>query len=95
MTVTRKDIEHIAHLARLEVDDAQIDRLAEQVGRILQYIDKLKDADVSGVELMAGAATDTNVLRADAPHDPPGPAVTLAGAPDREDDYYTVPRTVG
>ena len=95
MKITREDIEYIAHLSRLEVDDALVDKFAEQVSRILQYIDKLKDADVSGAELMAGAALDHNVFREDVPGTPPGPDITLANAPEREDDFYLVPKAVG
>lgn len=95
MKITKKDVEYIAHLSRLEVDDTLVDKFAEQVSRILQYIDKLKDADVSGAELMAGAALENNVFREDEPHTPPGPAVTLANAPERDDDFYTVPKAVG
>ncbi len=95
MKITRNDIEYIAHLSRLEVDDALVDKFADQVSRILQYIDKLKDADVSGAELMSGAALDHNVFREDIPHTPPGPEITLANAPEREDDFYLVPKAVG
>ena len=95
MKITRKDVEHIAHLSRLEVDDSLVDKFADQVSRILQYIDKLKDADVSGAELMSGASMDHNVFREDIPHTPPGPDITLANAPEREDDFYIVPKAVG
>ena len=72
MKITREDVEYIAHLSRLEVDDTLVDKFAEQVSRILQYIDKLKDADVEGVELMAGAALENNVFREDEPPYPAG-----------------------
>jgi aspartyl-tRNA(Asn)/glutamyl-tRNA(Gln) amidotransferase subunit C len=95
MKITRKDIEYIAHLSRLEVHDSLVDKFADQVSRILQYIDKLKDVDVSGAELMSGAALDNNVFREDTPHTPPGPDITLANAPERDDDFYIVPKAVG
>ncbi|MFK5954133.1 MAG: Asp-tRNA(Asn)/Glu-tRNA(Gln) amidotransferase subunit GatC [Desulfobacterium sp.] len=95
MKITKKDIEYISHLSRLEVDDSLVDKFADQVSRILQYIDKLKDVDVSGVELMSGATLSTNVFREDIAHIPPGPSVTLANAPERDDDFYIVPKAVG
>lgn len=95
MKITRKDVEYIAHLARLEVDDELVDKYAGQISTILEYIDKLKDVDVSGAGLMAGAAFQHNVLREDEVIPSPGPNVTLSNAPDREDDFYTVPRVVG
>ncbi len=95
MKVTHKDVEYIANLARLKVDDLQVDKLAGQVSNILEYIDKLKDADVSGAELMSGAAFQTNVFREDIVKPSPGPDVTLANAPEKDENFYTVPRVVG
>ncbi|MBF0230592.1 MAG: Asp-tRNA(Asn)/Glu-tRNA(Gln) amidotransferase subunit GatC [Desulfamplus sp.] len=95
MKITQKDVEYIAHLSRLEVDETLIDKFAEQISNILQYIDKLKDADVSGASLMAGAALQNNVFREDIVKKSPGPDVTLSNAPERHEDFYTVPRVVG
>ncbi|MBF0258829.1 MAG: Asp-tRNA(Asn)/Glu-tRNA(Gln) amidotransferase subunit GatC [Desulfamplus sp.] len=95
MKITQKDVEYIAHLARLEVDETLVDKFAGQISRILQYIDKLKDADISGAGLMAGAALQNNVFREDVVQNSPGPDVTLANAPERHEDFYTVPRVVG
>ena len=95
MKITRKDVEYIAHLARLEVDDALVDKFAGQISTILEYIDTLKDADVSGADLMSGAAFQNNVFREDEMLPSPGPEVTLSNAPDRDEDFYAVPRVVG
>jgi aspartyl-tRNA(Asn)/glutamyl-tRNA(Gln) amidotransferase subunit C len=54
----------------------------------------LKDANVDGVRLSSGATAMNNVLREDTPENSPGPAITLANAPDRDDDFYIVPRVV-
>ncbi|MCP4020552.1 MAG: Asp-tRNA(Asn)/Glu-tRNA(Gln) amidotransferase subunit GatC [Desulfobacteraceae bacterium] len=94
MKISRDDVEKIAHLARLEIDDTLKDKMSEQLSEILQYIDKLKDVDVKGVKLSSGAAFQNNVLRNDVAHKSPGPGVTLANAPERDDDFYTVPRVV-
>lgn len=95
MRITQKDVEYIAHLARLEVDETLVDKFAEQISRILQYIDKLKDADLSGAALMSGAALQSNVFREDIVKQSSGPDVTLSNAPERHQDFYTVPRVVG
>ncbi|SLM29322.1 Aspartyl/glutamyl-tRNA(Asn/Gln) amidotransferase subunit C [Desulfamplus magnetovallimortis] len=95
MKISRKDVEYIAHLARLEVDDLLVDKFADQISNILEYIDKLKDADVSGAELMSGAAFQNNVMREDIVKVSPGPDVTLSDAPERDEDFYVVPRVVG
>ena len=94
MTISKDEVQKIAHLARLEIDDDQVLKMAEQLSDILQYIDKLKNADVEGVELSADAAFLNNVLRDDEVRESPGPDVTLANAPERDGDFYTVPRVV-
>jgi len=94
MKISTSEIEKIAHLARLEIKESQIEKIAEQLSNILQYIDKLKDVDVEGVRPSSGVAFMKNVLREDQLKDSPGPSVTLANAPMRDDDFYTVPRVV-
>ncbi len=95
MKITKEDVVHIAHLARLQVDDFLIDKFAEQISNTLQYIDTLKDADVSMVRPVSDIVSGTNVFREDAVENSPGPDVTLANSPERDDDFYTVPRVVG
>ena len=94
MKITKEEVEYIAHLARLKVDDSLVEKYADQLSEILGYIDKLKEVDVSGVDTVAGAASGTNVMRPDEPVPPPGPDMTLSNAPCRDDDFYQVPRIV-
>ncbi len=94
MKISKDEVEKIAHLARLEIDEAEKEKMAGQLSNILQYIDKLEDADVDGVKPSSGAAFMNNVLRPDIPKESPGPDVTLANAPERDEDFYTVPRVV-
>ncbi len=94
MKISKDEIEKIAHLARLEIDDQLKDTLSDQLSHILDYIDTLKDVDVQGVTPASGAAFMNNVLREDKTQDSPGPDVTLANAPERDEDFYTVPRVV-
>jgi len=94
MKISTNEVAKIAHLARLEVDDSQKEKIAEQLSHILGYIDKLKDVDVEGVKLSSGAAFMNNVLREDEVKASPGPCVTLANAPQRDEDFYIVPRIV-
>ncbi|HKK91666.1 MAG TPA: Asp-tRNA(Asn)/Glu-tRNA(Gln) amidotransferase subunit GatC [Desulfobacteraceae bacterium] len=95
MNITKMDVAHIATLARLEVADSQVEKFADQISRTLGYIDKLKEADVSSASLVSDAVFETNVFREDHRQKSPGPDVTLANAPERDDDFYTVPRIVG
>jgi len=94
MKISQQEVEKIAHLARLDVDDELKETLAGQLSDILDYIDALKDVNVDGVTPVAGAAFMNNVLREDEQKPSPGPDVTLANAPERDQDFYVVPRVV-
>ncbi len=94
MEVSKKDVENIANLARLKIDESLVGKYAEQISNILKYIDKLKDVDVSGAELVSDASFNTNVLRDDEIVKSGGPAVTLANAPERNNDCFQVPNTI-
>lgn len=94
MKISKEEVEKIAHLARLDIDDRLKDVLSEQLSHILDYMDKLKDADVEGVKPASGAAFMDNVLREDEARPSPGPDVTLANAPEKDEDFYLVPRVV-
>ena len=94
MKISKDEVEKIAHLARLDIDDSLKETLAGQLSHILDYIDTLQSVDVQGVTPASGAAFMNNVLREDKAAPSPGPAVTLANAPERDDDFYTVPRVV-
>jgi len=94
MKISEQEVEKIAHLARLKMSDTQKQALCGQLSDILGYMEKLAHVDVTGVAPASGAAFMNNVLREDVPHESPGPAVTLANAPEKEDDFYLVPRVV-
>ena len=94
MKISKQEVEHIAHLARLELDEGLKETMSEQLSHILDYIDTLKAVNVEGVTPASGAAFMNNVLREDETVPSPGPDVTLANAPERDDDFYLVPRVV-
>lgn len=94
MKISQQKVEKIAQLARLDVDDELKETLAGQLSDILDYIDALKDVDVDGVTPASGAAFMNNVLREDKLETSPGPDVTLANAPESDQDFYIVPRVV-
>ena len=94
MKISKQEVENIAHLARLELDEDLKETMSEQLSHILDYIDTLKNVDVTGVTPASGAAFMNNVLREDETVPSPGPEVMLANAPERDDDFYLVPRVV-
>jgi aspartyl-tRNA(Asn)/glutamyl-tRNA(Gln) amidotransferase subunit C len=92
--ITRDEVVHVARLARLELSDTEIERMREQLDGILQYIDKLKELDVTGVEPTSHAVGLVNVMRADEVVPPFAQDAMLANAPDRVGELFRVPRII-
>ena len=65
MKISSREVEYVAHLARLEIDEAQKDKFTSQLNDILLYIDKLNELDTKGVEPMTHAIAVTNAFRED------------------------------
>ncbi len=63
--IDRKDVEHVARLARLALTEAELERMRGELAAILQYIEKLKAVDVDGVEPTSHAVPLVNVMRED------------------------------
>jgi aspartyl-tRNA(Asn)/glutamyl-tRNA(Gln) amidotransferase subunit C len=95
MKITKKEVLYVANLARLNVDEGEVEKLASQIGDILSYMDTLEKADTQGVEPTTHAIDLTNALREDVVHTHPGVEETLANAPEREDGMFVVPKVVG
>ncbi len=89
------DVRKVAKLARLAIPDEQLPRFTEQLESILEYVDQLKQVDVSGVEPMAHAVRLTNVLRDDVVQPALTPAQVLANAPDTDGPFFKVPKVIG
>ena len=95
MRITREQILHVAHLARLELDEASIETFAGQIGTVLEYVDQLQGVDTQGVKPTSHAISLTNAFREDQEraHLPTDKA--LANAPEKEDGSFVVPKVVG
>ncbi|HVQ76261.1 MAG TPA: Asp-tRNA(Asn)/Glu-tRNA(Gln) amidotransferase subunit GatC [Candidatus Binatia bacterium] len=92
--ISRADVEHMARLARLELSEADKDRMQGELDGILAYIDKLRALDVDGVPATTHAVPLTNVMRADEPEPSLPSEEMLANAPDRNGEYVRVPRII-
>lgn len=94
MSLDQATVRRVAALARLHVEDADVARLQGELNGILGWIEQLQDVDVSGVEPMAGGGASALRWRADAVTDGGQAAAILANAPDREGEYFGVPKVV-
>ena len=87
------DIKYVADLARLELSEAQFEKLQNELGRVVEYIAELAEVDVDGVEPTAHAAQLTNVWREDQALPSFPREVMLANAPGViSEELIKVPR---
>ncbi len=94
MPISKDEVRYIAHLARLGLTEQEILHFQGQLEGILAYIDKLKTLDVEGIEPTAHVLDIKNVLRPDTRRPSLEPEKVLGMAPQREGNYYKVPRVI-
>jgi len=94
MSLDPATVRRIAKLARIRVDEAQVEALRTDLNAILGWIEQLDEVDVAGVEPLAGAAQMALRLREDAVTDGGIAEAVLGNAPDRNGDYFAVPKVV-
>ena len=95
MSVTRTDIENLAKLARMRLNEAEIVGLEKDLNAILAYFDQLKTVDVTGVEPMIHCVEGDNLIEDDVVHESLPREVVLRDAPDRTEEFFRLPRVLG
>lgn len=95
MKITKADVIYVAELARIDLSADDIDRFADQIGDILDYVDQLKQVPTEGVAPTSHAISLTNAFREDEVHEPSDPERALDNAPEREEGFFVVPRVIG
>jgi len=92
MKITHDEVRYVADLARLDLDEAAVEKFSGQIGEILQYIDKLNEVDTAGVDPTSHAIFLTNAFREDEPGKPLDTDRALANAPEQENGCFVVPK---
>jgi len=94
MKITRDQVEHIAHLSRLEFSEKEIEAFTRQMDNILTYFDKLTEVDTTSVEPTSHAIRVTNVFREDEIKKSIALDLTLKNAPEQEGSCFRVPKII-
>ncbi|MFH1392788.1 MAG: Asp-tRNA(Asn)/Glu-tRNA(Gln) amidotransferase subunit GatC [Patescibacteria group bacterium] len=92
--LTKKEVEKIAELARLKLEEKEKEKFAEDLSSIIGYVQKLSEVNVEKVEPMTGGTDLESVARQDDEttiSDPEMRKQILNAAPNREEDYFKVP----
>ena len=95
MSISRQDIEKVALLARLQLSEAELGTMTDQLAQIVGYVDQLAEADTEGVEPMAHAIELTNVFADDEVKPSLPREAALANAPHHDGRGYLVPAVLG
>lgn len=95
MALTKKDVEKIAELARLELGEKEKEKFAEDLSSVLGYVQKLSEVNIEKVEPVTGGTNLESVMRKDDEtkciSDSQMRGQILSASPNREDDYFKVP----
>jgi aspartyl-tRNA(Asn)/glutamyl-tRNA(Gln) amidotransferase subunit C len=87
----RDQVLHVARLARLELSDEEVDRMAAELSKVLDHIEAIRELDLEGVPPTSHVVDVVNVLRADEPEPSLPRDIVLAPAPEPLNDGFGVP----
>lgn len=94
MKLNRETIEKIAHLARLEVHEAEEEPLLKDMNNILSFMEKLNELDTSGIEPLIYLTDEKNVFRKDVVKQDISTAQALQNAPQHDGSYFKVAKVI-
>ena len=92
--ITKEEVEKVAHLARLELNEDEINNHAEQLEKILEYIKQLEKIDTENVPCTTRAIEVTNVFRKDEKKNFENTEGLLELGPSREEQFFKVPKII-
>ena len=91
--ISDETIEYVGILAKLELSDEEKEQAKKDMGSMLDYIDKLNELDITGVEPMSHVFPVNNVFREDVVTNGDDRDNILANAPEEKDGAFVVPKT--
>ena len=94
MQLNKETVEYVAHLARIDLEDKELEKLSHQLKDILDFIDKLKDLEIQDINPTSHILPLNNVLREDLPQEPLSIDKTLANAPEKKGNFFVVPKII-
>jgi len=94
MAIDRETVKHVAHLARLKVETQELEKLSQQLQEILNFIDQLNKVQIKNINPTSHILPINNVLREDKPRDSLTVSDVLANAPQKEDNFFIVPKVI-
>ncbi len=87
----RTQVLHVARLARLELDEGEVERMSGELSKVLDHIEKIRELDLDGVAPTSHVVDVVNALRSDDPRPSLPVATALAAAPEPLEQGFGVP----
>jgi aspartyl-tRNA(Asn)/glutamyl-tRNA(Gln) amidotransferase subunit C len=94
MKIDRKDVEKLAHLSRLELTEEELVNMESDMNKMLQFVEKINELDLDDVEPLAYVSDEVNILREDEVKQDITHDEALKNAPDKDTDYFRVPKVI-
>ena len=90
--IDAEQVSKVAKLSRLDLSDAEVQEFSGQLSAILEYVEKMNEVNTDGVEPLAHCLGVNNCFRDDIVRQSLGVEKTLANAPERDDEFFKVPK---
>ena len=94
MKITKKEVEHVAHLARLTLTEEELHSMTGQLDNILSYVDKLAELDTSQVVATTHVFSVSNAFRNDEVKESISRSEALQNGPQQDGEMFQVPRVI-
>lgn len=94
MKIDKDTINKIAHLARLEFDDKDAEKMLQDMTNMVNFVEKLNEVDTTGVEPLTTMSHEINALREDEVKSHLNHEEALKNAPQKDADYFRVPKVL-
>ncbi len=94
MNIDKETVTKIAHLARLEFDEKDADKMLQDMTAMVNFVEKLNEVDTTGVEPLTTMSHEVNALREDEVKNHLDHDLALKNAPSKDADYFRVPKVL-
>jgi len=94
MALSKETVQYVADLSRISLEPQELEKFSLQLQAILDFIDQLKEPDTAGVEPTSHILPVSNVFRDDVPSPCLPVEKTLANAPEKEGNFFVVPKVI-
>jgi aspartyl-tRNA(Asn)/glutamyl-tRNA(Gln) amidotransferase subunit C len=94
MKINRELLDKITHLARLEFDEKEAEKMIADMTAIVEWVEKLKEVDTEGVEPLTTMSYEINAVRDDEVKKHLSREQALLNAPDKDTEYFRVPKVI-